>query len=96
MSCVLSGRSVSLCPYPPDPTAAEHPEEVDPGVWGRDREDETDAGTPQHQLLQTPPNIRWAASGKISQSGICGIKKFYNFKKPFFLKLYQVLNIYWL
>ena len=50
---------------------------------GRDREDKTDAGTRQHQLLQTPPNIRWAASGKISQSGICGIKKLYIFENIF-------------
>jgi len=41
-----------------DSTATKHTEEVHPGMRGRDRENQTDAGAPQHQLLQAPPNIR--------------------------------------
>ncbi len=41
-----------------DPAAVEHPQEVHPRVRGGDRENKTDARAPQHQFLQTPPNIR--------------------------------------
>ena len=41
-----------------DPTATEHAEEVDTRVRGGDREDEANARTPLHQLLQTPSDIR--------------------------------------
>ena len=41
-----------------DPTATEHAEEVDARVRGGDREDETDAGAPLYQLLQTPSDLR--------------------------------------
>ena len=41
-----------------DSATAEHAEEVDAGLRPGDREDEADAGAPQHQLLQASPNIR--------------------------------------
>ena len=50
---------ISIPMFKTDPTATEHAEEVDTRVRGGDREDEANARTPLHQLLQTPSDIRW-------------------------------------
>ena len=61
-SCVLFVLLISFTMFKTDPTATEHAEEVDTRVRGGDREDEANARTPLHQLLQTPSDIRWISS----------------------------------
>ena len=57
-SYVLFVLLISFTMFKTDPTATEHAEEVDTRVRGGDREDEANARTPLHQLLQTPSDIR--------------------------------------
>ena len=61
-SYVLFVLLISFTMFKTDPTATEHAEEVDTRVRSGDREDEANARTPLHQLLQTPSDIRWISS----------------------------------